>query len=404
MSSSHENVIYSPDDQAKMAEMKELLIDAFDEQSSLYEIYKKRGWLDRIFTDRIRLMDKDATYSTQQAADIIDVPEYNVRNKRKDFMDYLNPLVLESGSKVTYKFNYISVFKMKMIDGLTGEGGDYTLPQLKQLLYNHNRFAPSEKAPVPPGDQLTVALTKIEAIIKDEIDSVRSELYGYVNRKIEALALPDIRALQEANDVSEKLYKKLKTISDEIQSTVTSIEEKESFLTKLSELKVDYPEQLPIIDLYQKSLTDSIRLAKEEVKAKELQKTRSKALDLFQTTMDGSKSVGERQKALDLMRELISSKPEYIEFESFFTQAMIAIRDTHQEKREEEIRAIKNKALELYELATDPSKSKGDRDNYLQRLQELSDKNPELSFDVRHYIAAAEQQATKKRSKFLGIF
>ncbi|WP_090822918.1 hypothetical protein [Paenibacillus sp. yr247] len=403
MSSSHENVIYSPDDQAKMAEMKELIIDAFDETSSLYEIYKKRGWLVRIFTDRILLMDKDATYSTQQAADIIEVPEYNVRNKRKDFMEYLNPLVLESGSKVTYKFNYISVFKMKMIDGLTGEGGDYTLPQLKQLLYNHNRFTPAEKTAVPPGDQFFEALAKIEVIIKDEIEAVRSELYGFVNRKIESLALPDIKALQDANDASERLYKKLKTISDEIISTATSIEEKESFLAKLAELKVDYPEQLPIIDLYQKSLTDSIRLAKEEVKSRDIQQTRSKVLDLFHTAIDGNKSLEERERAQNLIREVISSKPEYREFETLFTQAMISIRDVRQEKREEEIRGIKNRALELYELATDPAKSKGERDNFLKQLQDLSEKNPELSFDVRHYIAAA-QLTNKKRSKFLGIF
>ncbi|RJG21334.1 hypothetical protein [Paenibacillus thiaminolyticus] len=344
--------VTTADDMRRREEMKELLITAFEGKSVLYEIYEKRNWLDRLFTVPVLSMEPEILYSVSQVAEICEVPDHQIRNKRKEFLEYLEPVIMGD----THKYNYIGVFKLKMIDGLTGQGADYTIPQLKSLIYDGIKSSHSKQASNNVnGDTMREMISHMQ----QELYAAMEKRFLQIEGNLKQLALPateaDIRieemieeklklmAEQSANETQHKinqindLQHALSEVSNTIMDPGSSIEFKEKTMgQRFPLLKDSYPEQLHIIQLYERNLEDYIRNLK-------------------------------------------------------------------QEHRTAEVNQIKLKSLELCEDVLLSPMNSEERKEKFEKLQQFADQYPELNFEIRHFLATAKN-TTKKRKKFLGLF
>ncbi|MGG4132454.1 hypothetical protein ABEW19_29815 [Paenibacillus illinoisensis] len=294
-------------EEAKQEEMRDLLMDAFSGHSVIFEIYSRRGWLERLFTPKILLMDTDALYTTQQVADICETQAYVIKNKRRELLDYLNPTVLGDGSTKIYKHNYISVFKMKMILGLTGEGSEYTIPQLKEIISGGvTRSNPSNGANESSNELLLKVLQKLENFEKFERLIESDEFFLDIEKRVkqtsQQLLLEDSKIEAEAKQSAIDLYEK-------ILSSSTTISDKELFLVELSSLESKYPQHAYTIKLYKTSAEDKILRFKQDEKELKVLNLKHKVNELFEE-YDRTKNEAERDTVREKIKNLANENPD----------------------------------------------------------------------------------------------
>lgn len=266
-------------EEAKRDEMRERLIEAFDGKSILYEIYQKRGWLDRLFTDRILSMDKDSLYISNQVAEIIETEAHEVKNKRRALIDYVQPEEYGEGHTKTYKHNYISVFKLKMIHGLTGKGSEFTLPQLKELIgqaslstKTNNNFKENDN------EILTSLMRKMERFEQFQEFVEDGRFFQEVEERIESATTKLLNSNNETNNVN----KKINEIYDKIISPETSLIEKETYLSELEELRKDHSDHAFTINMFYNAAEDRITRFKQSERELQLKNLKSKVIDYYE--------------------------------------------------------------------------------------------------------------------------
>lgn len=292
-------------EEARREEMRELLIEAFDGHSILYEIYQKRGWLDRLFTNRILSMDKEALYMSNQVADIIGTKDHVVKNKRRVLLNYINPIEYGEGNSKIYKHNYISVFKLKMIDGLTGEGAEYTLPQLKELLYGTPAIPNGTKSQEADNDLLVRILRKMEQFEEFE-KMVKS---GEFFEEIEGRLKQATERLMETNQDAEEINKMALDLYEKILSPDVSLAEKEAEYKKLIELAEKHPAHAFSIKMYSNAAEDRLtryKQADRELQIRNIKETVLGYYEAFETAKDDT----EREKIRIQLNEYADKHPE----------------------------------------------------------------------------------------------
>ncbi|OME78635.1 hypothetical protein BK120_23130 [Paenibacillus sp. FSL A5-0031] len=245
-------------EESRRDEMREVLIDAFDGNSILFEIYKKRGWLDRLFTDRILSMDRDTLYISNQIAEILETEPHVVKNKRRVLLQYINPEEYGDGNAKTYKHNYISVFKMKMIHGLTGEGSEYTLPQLKELIYG-NSLSKNTKTQDQDNEILIKLMRKMEKFEQFQSTVESGEFFEEIEKRISIAT----EKLMESNDDINELNLKISDLYDKVTSPNISIQEKESVVIEFSKLAEKHPSHAVTLNMYINAAQDRITAYKQ---------------------------------------------------------------------------------------------------------------------------------------------
>jgi len=265
-------------EEAKREEIRELLIDAFDEKSVLYEIYKKRGWLDKIFTDKILSMDKDALYISNQVAEICETHDYVIKNKRKDLLDYINPIVMGEGNAKIYKHNYISVFKLKMIHGLTGDGSEYTLPQLKGIIYANIGNPSTEPKPQPGNDAMFQVMKKMEQFENFYAMVQSGEFFEEIENRAQKAA--EKLLLEDSSEIESK--KLVLELYEKILSTGTDISEKEILLSKFTAIEEKYPTQQFTIMMYRNSAEDRVLKFRQDERELFIRKLKDNVTELFE--------------------------------------------------------------------------------------------------------------------------
>lgn len=247
-------------EQLRQEEMRELLLDQFDEKSVLFDMYKKRNWLDRLFTQKILSMDKEALYLSTQVAEICEISDYTVKNKRRALLEYINPTVMGEGNSKIYKHNYISVFKIKMIDGLTGEGSDFTLPQLKDFIYGSSSKPVTSKNVEAERELLLQVLNRMDKFEKFSEMIESNEFFEQIKKtaqeSVQQFMLGSSKD-QEVKDDVIRLYEK-------IISADTTISEKELLLDELSNLEKNNPEQIYTIKMYRSAAEEKINRYKQD--------------------------------------------------------------------------------------------------------------------------------------------
>ncbi|MDN4067558.1 hypothetical protein QYF50_06585 [Paenibacillus vini] len=289
-------------EEVQREEMRDLLLDAFDGQSVLFEIYKKRGWLERIFTDKILTMDKDSLYLTSQVAEICETQDYVIKNKRRELLDYINPTVMGDGNSKIYRHNYISVFKLKMIHGLTGEGAEFTLPQLKEVIYG-NLAKPSSEVKSDVGNDMLIKLMKK----MDQFDTFHEMVKsGEFFDEIKKTAQESVRSYLLENSKDDEVKEQLIETYEKIISPTTTLQEKELLVQELSKLELEYPGQAFTINMY-KNLSEEriIRYRQEEREIKVL-KIKEEVNRLFED-YENTESEEERGKIREKLQEMMRS-------------------------------------------------------------------------------------------------
>lgn len=382
-------------------DMMELLTEAFDNKSILYEIYKNRGWLDRLFTDEIQSMNKDTHYSTSQVAKIVGISEQNVKNKRRELLDYINPVQLGEGTKKTYKHNYISVFKIKMIDGLTGLGSDYTIPQIKELIYGGGRR--QETTTLNTGNDLLLSMQRqiddLNNKLENNIKLITSEKYTQEIVRLASEAA--VRQLPQPDTEEEsKVQKEILKISERINSKNTSIEEKQKLLESFIDLEAEYPSQTFFIHSQKNVLSGNVEMYKEEVVKEEI-------LKHYEQIASKDTSIEEKEKLLETFSELEQKYPTQAFTITMYKNALQEKINTYrQDKKELEMKKMQERCAELFYKIKDETLSKEEREQAYDSLVKFEEDHKELSIDIRMQIAnvQAEWRNNKKKKRFLGLF
>ncbi|WP_169091019.1 hypothetical protein [Paenibacillus sp. PL91] len=292
-------------EEARRDEMREILINAFDGNSILYEIYKKRGWLDRLFTDRILSMDKDALYISNQVAEILETEPHVVKNKRRALLQYINPEEYGEGNAKIYKHNYISVFKMKMIHGLTGEASEYTLPQLKELIYGQNSISKTNKAQDQDNEILIKLMRKMEQFEQFQGMVESGEFFEEIEKRLTKAT----ERLMESNQDINELNIKIAELYDKIISPDLSISEKEPLQSEFAKLAEKYPTHAFTINMYLHAAQDRITHFKQverELQVRTIKETVLNYYEAFETAKDDS----ERDVIRDQLQKLANNNQD----------------------------------------------------------------------------------------------
>lgn len=289
---------------AKREEMMELLIEAFEGKSVLYDIYERRGWLNRLFTDKILSMDKDALYLSSQVAEICETHDYVIKNKRRELLDYVNPTQWGEGNSKIYKHNYISVFKLKMIHGLTGEGSEFTLPQLKELIYGGKVQKPEQKNEMQ-SEILFQLMKKMERFEKFEEMVSSGEFFNEIERKVQESTQKLLLEGSKDNEVREKVIELFNIIMDRN----TSLSEKEAVLDEFTQLEHTYPGQLYIIKMYKDASEDKIIRFRQDEREIHIRKIKDTISELFDE-YGNANNEKEREAIREKLRIIGKDNPE----------------------------------------------------------------------------------------------
>jgi len=296
MSENNENILTKEEvEEARREQMRDLLIEAFDGSSFLYEIYKRRGWLERLFTEKILSMDKDALYLSHQVADLCDTQDYVIKNKRRELLEYVNPTQMGEGNSKTYKHNYISVFKMKMIHGLTGEGSEYTLKQLKEIIYGNTSKPTAEQKSEPTNDFMLQMMKKMEQFDKFYAMVESNDFFN----EIEKRAQESVRKFMLEGSKDDEVKQLVLELYEKIISGDTTLPEKELLILSFNQLEKDHPGQAYIIKMYKNASEDKINRFKQdarELHVRELKENVNNLLDEFEAASTESEREAIREK------------------------------------------------------------------------------------------------------------
>lgn len=292
-------------EEIKKENMRELLIEAFDGSSVLFEIYKKRGWLENLFTDKILSMEKDASYTTKQVAEICETQDYNIKNKRRELIDYINPTPVGGENSKVYKHNYISVFKLKMIDGLTKDGSEYTLPHLKSLLYpGLTTRDSSNKNTEPTNELLMTILKKLERFEKFEQMITSGEFINQVELTAKEAANSLLLNKGEEDKVKERVLEEYSKIS----SADTNISDKEKAIEVLREMELEHPDQAYTIRMYINAAEERLAKIMQDQRELHIRKIKEDLSVLFEEfpNADGDR----REEIMDRLNRLGKENPD----------------------------------------------------------------------------------------------
>lgn len=292
-------------EEARRDEMRELLMNAFDGTSLLYEIYKKRGWLDKILTDKILSMDKDALYLSSQVADICETHDYVIKNKRRELLEYINPTQMGEGNSKIYKHNYISVFKLKMIHGLTGEGSEFTLPQLKEIIYGNITKSTTEQKQDAGNDMMFQMMKKMEQFDKFYEMVQSGEFFNEIDKRAQESA----RRLMLEGSKDDEVKEKVLEIYEKIISPDTDLSEKETFLALFTDLEKEYPEQAYTIKMYKNASEDRINRFRQDDREMYIRKVKETISDLLDD-FESAKSENERDSIREKLQKIGRDNPD----------------------------------------------------------------------------------------------
>jgi hypothetical protein len=282
--------IYTDDDLKKRDELKVLLTETF-EGTVLFDLYKKKGELHFLFTDKILSMDINTLYSTQDVAEFCETAVHNINNKRREFVDYVSPTFVGDGrTSKNWRHDYKAIFKLKMIDGLTGSNGEYTIPQLKKILSGEYSDAMNSKS---SSSAVTFdEIAKFYQALKDEFttgvmeENVRSiikeEMPNYLGVQLKKIVEQEVRshlmALPDPNDETKLLRKDLEVLKEQ-QVTKSSVEQ---LAGELASVKKKHEEELELVkNTYEIELREKLFLSfntRQRIESK----LRKQAIDLWE--------------------------------------------------------------------------------------------------------------------------
>jgi len=403
--------VFTPSLLNKRERMKELLVSEFEGKSILYQIIQDRGELHNIFTEPILDMDPRILYSTQEVAEICETPTYNINNKRKEFTEYVNPQIIGGPNSRNWKHDYIAVFKLKMIDYLTGQDGLYTLKQIKQLLYGHYQDD-TEAAPLETMYQMINQLGQaFNGLSPEEIQRVFKVM---ASDQFQNLISNDKakNPILIQNYKLEELEQRLALIpgETEFENRVKAIENQLSDFQSRQMEEID--QKLSSIqsggDFKERLLKIEEQMAKTQVDQELVIQKCTKLLDQIKSS---DLTFDEKERLLSQFDEIETNHNDFLDIVRIYKDsANERLRFLAQEKRELDVIAIKEKAFSLYEKTLDDELSADEREKALSELTRLKDEHRDIRADIMIYVMQArkirkiEEQAKSQSEKKEGFF
>lgn len=366
--------VMSGEDYEKRLQLRKLLESHFEE-TVLYKVYKENNMLDLLFTEKILSMDINKHYSTKEVAEICETETYNINNKRSEFVDYISPTMKTPNSK-HWKHDYLAVFKLKMIDGLTGQNGMYTLKQIKIMLYGNKEDNESAKAPV--------------------MDSV-NQLLAFQDKVFSSIGY----------DNAEQVFRNLS--NPEIINTLLNINDKIQVIEEYERKLIDAPGNnlAEKVEELEKQLEEQGKEAKRlEESNKKMELVRKKCNEIFESINEPNKSLLEKEREMAKFNELMMEYPEH--------RDLIMLYQGYGQNKVNELKGvaedeIKRRALTLYQKIEDESLDIDNINKVLDELEVIVREHPELQNELYVYLANAKtlqrsmrqsQQTTEKKKGF----
>lgn len=345
----------------KRNKMRRLLTEEF-KNDPLFKIYEERGWLFKLFTDNILSMDVGVEYSSPEVAEICETAAHNINNKRKNLVNYVQPKTNDTNRN--WMHDYKSVFKIKMIDGLAGKDGVYTINQLKAMLSEtngsqsgHDSFEVTEDITesiqhlldLDP-DKLRIAvdvinspqfLNTMQYLVNPEFveklnavstlhkalpgpgsfDNIEEELRDKLSRDasekvdkiVENATLSIERQMDELKSSQSKLSEvslRCNQLAQKLSSPKLSIAEKENILNEFDELKQHYPDHLDLIAIHKSTAEDRLVFIRQEQNELRIKTLEQRALSLTETVLDDARTEQEREAASKELDEIFAQNQE----------------------------------------------------------------------------------------------
>ncbi len=391
MKASHDKILI-PSLINKRERMKELLINEFKGKSILYNIIEERGELHNIFTERILDMDPKIMYSTQEVAEICETPTYNINNKRKEFTEYINPQIIGGPNSRNWKHDYIAVFKLKMIDYLTGQDGIYTLKQIKQLLYGHYQES-GETAPLDTMYQVVNQLGQaFNGLTSEEIQRVFKVM---ASDQFQNLITNDktVNPILIQSHKLEELEKRFAALpgETEIENRINKIEEhlNESHSKQMEEIEQKLANLQGGGDLQERLVKIEEQMAKSQT---EQDLVIQKCSEVFEKIKSPDVSIRDKEELLNQFDDIAAQHKDYPDIIRLYQDsANERLRMLAQEKRQLDVIAIKEKALLLYEKSLNDELSMEEREKALSDLNNIKDEHQDIRADIMIFITQARK-------------
>ncbi|WP_047153694.1 hypothetical protein [Aneurinibacillus tyrosinisolvens] len=308
--------VLSPEKVQKRDRMRQLL-EAHFQDSVLYKLYEKKGRLHELFTANILDMDEFGEYSSKEAAAICEVVDYTINNRRSALVDYVDPKYRQMNSK-NWKHDYVSVFKLKMIIGLTGQNGDYSLRQIKAMLYGDLE----ETTEIPQTEVMHQMFAQMKKYFEDTqdmferneqllLDSPISDLQEKVEVLENQLAeqMEEREKIEKANQELMLVKEKCNEIYDLINDPQSTVLEKQELIQRYDTLVESYPDHRDLIMNYHTYAVNKVSALKE-LSDKEL---KHQAKELHNKVMNESIPVEQRNRAMDELEKLFNDHPDHQE-------------------------------------------------------------------------------------------
>jgi len=358
---SHDPEIVTPGLIEKRKRMRKILEEDF-KSDILYKVYMERNWLEKLFTDKILSMDIGVEYSSPEVADLCETTQYNINNKRKELVDYIQPIVNDTNRN--WMHDYKSVFKIKMIDGLAGKDGVYTLKQLKAMINNtQSQGFKSASTNDELSEYLQPLLDTDPEKLKFAVELLSTpkflEAASLLVNEDFLNQLKNIGSLHQALPSPDQIDKIKQELKQELSNEVSSIENK-------------YKE-------YEESTATRIKISRI-------------CDELHQKLASTDLTVQQKEKILDEFEILKQENPNHLDIISLHYNAAIErLSFQRQEQKEIQIRTLKERAVKLTEIILDETKSDHERESASEELESIFSENKEISADLKLQVIQARK-------------
>ncbi|SED12476.1 hypothetical protein [Paenibacillus sp. GP183] len=206
---------------------------------------------------------------------------------------------------------------------------------------------------------------------------------GGLDLRLETLiekSLEDRQQLSLPDKKMEELEERLTEANKELEELKQRIDSKVSATDLKAELEI----------LQQYSLTSEIE-CKEKIKS------------IYDNFTNPATDINQKEELIEKLKELEIEYPnQAFTIRMYESSATLKLSQYKQDQKELRIRELKSECLDLFNLAISDSSSKKESEEARLKLIKLHDENPDLSFEIRSYIANLD--SSKKRKKWLGIF
>lgn len=177
----------------------------------------------------------------------------------------------------------------------------------------------------------------------------------------------------------------------------------------VDEIKKKYEEELPKVHEIKQGVSElKEQLRSEQAEIKKTQdlknECRNKAFSFYKKIKEAT-TISEKEELASQLRKL---EEEYTDFEyiirDYGDKVDELIVKLKLEEKEQKTQQIKEECLRLFQVLVDTTSTKSEVDDAKNQLMKLQETHRDLAFEIRSFLASAQQAAEKSKEKGTGGF